>query len=84
MFHFMELAWLSEQKCLLCFLIHLFSWNLNAEICGSVIQKRHNRGKKELQLSGTIKAVYLAQTHKPPQKNRRAERGGGGINQHNT
>lgn len=27
-----------------------------------------NRGKKELQLSGTIKAVYLAQTHPPPKK----------------
>lgn len=68
MFHFMELAWLSEQKCLLWFLIHLFSWNLTAGICGSVIQKCQNQEKKELQLSGTIKAVYLAHEEPPPQK----------------
>lgn len=83
MFHFMQLAWLSEQKCFLCFLIHLFSWNLDAEICGSVIQKRQTEEREELQLSGTIKAVYLAQTL---QKTGRAESGAerGSINQHNT
>lgn len=45
-----------------------------------------NREKKELQLSGTIKAVYLAQTHKTPKKTEEQiqEPRGGNINQHNT
>lgn len=84
MFYFMELAWLSEQKCLLCLLIHLFSWNLNAEICGSVIQKRQAEEREELQLSGTIKAVYLAQTPPKKQGEQSQEPRGGNINQHNT